>query len=113
MSANNQKKTIPSVHDIAQDIVDNVLKIQTSCSQWQEVERVANIIQRQARQLLLTDATRNGVVSWSDGLEAMVSRIERGDAPSAKELERHLLLLDVAAAKIRNFRRARIEQRAA
>jgi hypothetical protein len=106
-TTNNKKKQPPCVRDLAQEIIDHVLEIQTNCqpfgsAQGPLVQRHAASIQRLSRQLLLPREPG----CWTDGLEELVSRIERGDAPSSHELDRHLVLLDVAAAKIRNFRRS-------
>lgn len=99
---NTDKNKQPrSVHDIAQDLISHALDIQTACKDQHEVEKSAIAIQRLSRQLLLipTQTTE----AWGAGLVAMVTKIERGDAPPAKELELQLVTLDVAAAKIRNF----------
>lgn len=96
----NRAAKPPSIEEIAKGIIDNVLKIQTACQYWQEVEKAIADIQRSARTLLITQHGQEP--AWVNDLAEFVTSIEKGVEIKEHDLTKHLLVLDVAAAKIRN-----------
>ena len=97
------------MRSIALAIIENTLAIATAVGPLPEIEALVLTTIRLSRQLAESPhlAVKAGAESWTDGLALLIENIERGCVPSAKELERQLVVMDVAAAKIRNVMRAR------